>query len=572
MDYFKRHTAIISIVFLIIICSVMYLLNIGNYPLIDVNETKYVSIARDMIYSKDWGNIKLNGENFFDCPPLIFWIINTSFLIFGKISTFTARFPFSLTALIGIIILYSSVAKILTKSFAFITSLIAATSLGFLVFSHIATTDIIYTVTTMTAILCTYLMILGDHSTKKEILWFLVYLFMSLSLLTGGLFGIAIPFISIILIYVFSGKLKDVFKLSNIITGLIIILTIATPWFIIMLQEYGINFLKGAISPYNISKCIGIKQCFSVISLFLIGFLPWTFSLIWVLGSRINEIRNSIVLYFKDNSQAKLNEKWKLLSKTDKFLSVNTIVLFTSLIFAISFGSKNTYLILFLIFPSSCIAGYYWYNYLFREKHDKSIFFATLIPNLLYIISSLVAVLGYNFIDILTRQGFDYLIIPLGIILFVIPLLGIFAVILKWRKSTFIANIILMISLSFVLTPGIFMFIVTNGGEELIKFAQIANNESKELTAYIPSKKYSLIYYYEGKINFHNKNEINWLKEYMQNNPERYIITEIKTLWEIEENKINYSLINSGKRYCLIKPSQKIKKKNKEQEPKIIVY
>jgi 4-amino-4-deoxy-L-arabinose transferase-like glycosyltransferase len=40
----------------------------------------------------------LNGEYFFEKPPLYFWLESLSFLIFGKINEVTARIPVSLCA------------------------------------------------------------------------------------------------------------------------------------------------------------------------------------------------------------------------------------------------------------------------------------------------------------------------------------------------------------------------------------------------------------------------------------------------------------------------------------------
>ena len=62
----------------------------------DVDETRYVAMARDMFLSKDFLTLYLNGEYFFEKPPLYFWQECLSFALFGKINEFTARFPVAL--------------------------------------------------------------------------------------------------------------------------------------------------------------------------------------------------------------------------------------------------------------------------------------------------------------------------------------------------------------------------------------------------------------------------------------------------------------------------------------------
>ena len=44
----------------------------------------------------------------------------------------------------------------------------------------------------------------------------------------------------------------------------------------------------------------------------------------------------------------------------------------------------------------------------------------------------------------------------------------------------------------------------------------------------------------------------------MQENQNTYIVVEIKDMFKIEENNINYMLLESGTRYCLIKYSEYI--------------
>ena len=574
MNYLKKHYEFILAFILLIICFLLYCINIENYPFIDTDETKYVSIAKDMLNYSDWINIKLNGENAFDCFPLFFWITNLSCLILGKISTFAVRLPISVISLAGILFLFFTVKRILSKSYAFIISLIMATCLGSIIFSRLATSDSIFTNITMIAILFSYLSVIEETTKKKFLFWLCTYFFCALSVLCSGLFGAAIIAVSIITIYIFAGKVKEIFKPVFLFPGIIVFAIIVCPWNFIMLHKHGFYFIKEQLFLYNFLNYIGIKQILTVIFWFILGFMPWIFSFLWILGTKLKDILNSVYSYIKDNSQEKLQEKWNKLNNIDKFLSMNTIVFFTAFIFALLYGTKYSFLILFLMFPASCISGHYWYEYIIEKEHDKSIFFSTLIPNLVLIICSLIGLFGHNIINTLIFQGLNHLIIPLVIIFFVIPLIGIFSVILKGRITALASNLLLMICLSFVITPSIFNFMSAYGGEnDLINFAQKANHEKVKLAAFIPSKKYSLIYYYDKPVNFYNNKDLPLLKKYLEENQTAYVVVEIKDLWEIEENNIKYLLIDSGKRYCLIQYMPYIPNQEEdEEEPEIIVY
>lgn len=226
------------------------------------------------------------------------------------------------------------------------------------------------------------------------------------------------------------------------------------------------------------------------------------------------------------------------------------------------------------MFPASCISGHYWYEYMYRGKHGRSIFFATIVPNIIFIFCAIGLLLGYNYINSLAIYGVTLLIIPLVVIFFVVPLMSIFAVILKGKIGAYILNVVLMVSLSFVLTPSGYNFLITNSGEgDLIQFARVAHSDNVNLSAFMQSRKYSLEYYFENKVDFHSDNDYKWLSDTLKNNQTDYIITEIKNLWEIEEHEIKYMLLDSGKRYCLIKylPKEVEEQISQEEEPEIII-
>lgn len=570
MNYLKKNAGLISKVILLVICFLLFIPNMSNYPFIDTDETKFVSIAKEMLNNSDWINIKLNGNNAYEIPPFFIWITNLSCLIFGKISQEVVRLPISLASIFGIFAIFTTLKGILRKTYSFIVAIIMATSLGTLVFSRLATNDMLFIVFTMLSILFSYRAIFKSE-TKY---WAAVYLFSTLAFLSGGLFGIAIPFVSIIAMHIFAGKLKEALNLKNLFMGLLIFAILTIPYYSIMLYKHGFNFIHDYLISYNFIKHIGLKETAIVLGLFILGFSPWSFSFLWIFGRKFKEIIRSIISYFKDNSQAKLEEKWKELPLIDKFLSLNTIVFLTTFIFAILYGAKYTFLILFMMFPASCISGNYWYEYIIKKEHDRSIFFATMIPNIILITCSLLGLFGHNIINQWLFHGLNHLFVPLIIIFFIIPIISIFAVVLKGRIAPFIANVILMVSLSFVITPNIFNFISINGGEnDLINFARIAREDGADLTAFIPSRKHSLVYYYDKPVKFLETKNLETLNEYINKNPEAYIVAEIKNMWKVEEKGIKYILIDSGKRYCLIQKMPKgLEQQQDNAEPEIFIY
>lgn len=72
-------------------------------PLTPVDETRYASVAWEMWQSGDWLQLRLNGELYGHKPPLLFWLINAGWAVFGVSDwwprALTAAFSFGALAL-----------------------------------------------------------------------------------------------------------------------------------------------------------------------------------------------------------------------------------------------------------------------------------------------------------------------------------------------------------------------------------------------------------------------------------------------------------------------------------------
>ena len=130
VNYIKQHPEISTITGLLILFYFIFFHNIGNYPLMDVDETRYVGISREMFRSRDFLSLFLNGDFFFEKPPLYFWGECMSFAFWGgKINEFTARFPVALYGMLTSFLLYFTGKKIVSRTFGIISARLLATSM-----------------------------------------------------------------------------------------------------------------------------------------------------------------------------------------------------------------------------------------------------------------------------------------------------------------------------------------------------------------------------------------------------------------------------------------------------------
>ena len=140
-----NHPEFFTILGLSIIFYFLFFHNIWSYALMDVDESRYVSMSKDMFNSKDFLTLYLNKEFFFEKPPLYFWSECLSFALWGKITEATARFPVALYGALSCFMIYFLGRKIVSRAYGVISALILGTSLEFLILAKFAILDNILT-------------------------------------------------------------------------------------------------------------------------------------------------------------------------------------------------------------------------------------------------------------------------------------------------------------------------------------------------------------------------------------------------------------------------------------------
>ena len=75
------------------------------FPLLEPEESRYAELPRQMLETGSWIVPTLDGQPYLDKPPLLYWLIATSYQLFG-VSVPVARFVPSLVAALTIWVIY----------------------------------------------------------------------------------------------------------------------------------------------------------------------------------------------------------------------------------------------------------------------------------------------------------------------------------------------------------------------------------------------------------------------------------------------------------------------------------
>ena len=370
----KKKTFIYSsyIFILVILIIVFRFILTGAIPLLDKTEARYAEIARLMYETKEWVVLQIEyGVPFWAKPPLSTWLTASSFEAFG-VNEISARLPSFLICLFILIILGKLVKK--SGSNFYLPAFILLTTPEFLIHSGVVSTDTALCFSIVLIMISFWKSIQNDKNT----LWnYLFFLGIGLGLLSKGplVLVLTVPpiFIWLILQKV---KIKEVYSRLPWITGTLITVLIAVPWYwlaekrspgffdyFIIGEHFNRFFVSGWEGDLYGS---GHSQPLGMIWLFLMAFaFPW----IQIVFLKLWTDRKSI---FKD-----------------KWVSYLILWLFwTPLFFTLSKNILHTYILPTTI-PVALLIIHWWEHY---ERKKLALILSSIFPFV-----TLIAFVGLSF-------------------------------------------------------------------------------------------------------------------------------------------------------------------------------
>ena len=538
-NFISKHPELFTILGLGILFYFIFFHNIWAYALMDVDESRYVSMSKDMFNTKDFLTLYLNNEYFFEKPPLYFWGECLSFAIFGKINEFTARFPVALYGTMCAFLTYFMGRKIVSRAYGVVSALILATSLEFVILAKFAILDIVVATCVWFSVAFGMLTCFCEEKNKKYF-WWLFYFFSGLAVMAKGIPGFVIPFGSMFFISIANKNFKEIFKPQYFLVGFVIFFAVTLPWHIVMLKIHDPLFFNEYIIKHHIERFLGAPEIGRVQPFYfyfltiLWGFFPWILSCLVVLVRKI---------MLKDFN-------FKELNNTRKFLLFNGIVAILTILF---FSSSKTKLITYIlpIYPAlACLGGYLWVNYMQKGEYSRLINKTVYIIGGIFITASIVAIFTPIFLP--TELNLD--IAPakslcIGL-LFACGLASILFAKREKFSAVFFTYVIFMLCLSAFGTEKFFNIDYTFGQNDLLRYAKFAKDNDKTMTAYRFSHKYSLIYYGGKPVEYGKQYEISDLKQALNKNNNLVIIPH--KFYDDEVQALDYNIVDNGRKYIMI--------------------
>ena len=272
-----RDLALLALVF-----GFIYFFGLGRYPLGNPDEGRYAEIPREMVGIGDYITPRLNGVNYFEKPPLVYWLVAGSYRLFGD-SELAMRLVPGLFALGGILLTYAAARRLYGRSAGLAAAAVLGSSILYFVLGHILLLDMAMSVLMSATLFCFILGVQEPPGTRRRWFFYGLYASAALATLTKGLIGFLVTGAVMFLWLLLCDQWRKLRPL-HLPSGLALFLAIAAPWHVLAAQhnatwvhrylvyEHFQRFLTPAASRpgpwhYFIWVIIG-------------GLIPWT-ALLW---------------------------------------------------------------------------------------------------------------------------------------------------------------------------------------------------------------------------------------------------------------------------------------------------
>jgi len=248
----------------------------GWGPVTDPVESNYALPAKEMLLGGDWLTPHIYGQIWFDKPILIYWLTALSYQLFGFSDSVSRLVP-ALAGAGGITLIYSFVARIVSRRHGLVAAMILATSVHYYSMSKALITDMLLFVAGSAGLAYFYM---GYSRYKGSTRWYLwMYPCFALAVLAKGPVGVLIPGLVVFLFLLVEKNWRELLKM-RLLMGIPFFLLIAVPWFYYMYHLHGMEFLTVLLGVHNFLRATtaehpGNNFFLFYPAIFLIGFLPW---------------------------------------------------------------------------------------------------------------------------------------------------------------------------------------------------------------------------------------------------------------------------------------------------------
>ena len=244
------------------------------FPLLEPEESRYAELPRQMLETGSWIVPTLDGQPYLDKPPLLYWLIASSYQLFG-VSVPVARIVPSLVAALTIWVIYRWGQAVAGIGVGIVSAAILITMPDFLYRAPMLTMNGLLAALTTAALATGFLAISPERFRWRW--WFISAICCGIGVLTKGPIAVALVIGPLVVCPWLDRRLRKPSVLAFAAYGGIVV-AVAGPWFAaVAVRESG--FLEYFFWKHHVERVVNpfdhSKPWWFYLPQVLLGTLPW---------------------------------------------------------------------------------------------------------------------------------------------------------------------------------------------------------------------------------------------------------------------------------------------------------
>ena len=275
-----------DLILLALALGAFYGFRLGSYPLANPDEGRNAEIAREMVASGDWVTPRLDGVNYFEKPPLVYWAVAGSFALFGS-NERSARAVPVLFAIAGLLATYAATRRIYGRAAGLFAALVLGTSLFYFALGRFLILDMAVSVCMSATLFCFLLGVreapppagANPWAARRRWLFYGLYASAALATLAKGLIGFLVTGAVMFLWLLIFDQWKRL-RPFYLPTGALLFLAIAAPWHVLAAMRNPTWFHRYVVyehfERFTTAAAHRPGPWWYFIPIVLLGVFPWT--------------------------------------------------------------------------------------------------------------------------------------------------------------------------------------------------------------------------------------------------------------------------------------------------------
>ena len=277
----KARVTLIALVYAFVVYHCFFT-GLSSFGLVGPDEPRYASIAREMARSGDWITPRLNGEPWFEKPPLYYWSAAVGFLVF-KNPEVAARAPSGVFALLAVLSVFVVARRFYSRTVASTVAWMLPASVGMTGFAHAAATDMPFAACLALAMVAAAFLLLDEQPAHRAAWTVASGAALGLATLAKGPAAILLTGGSVALWAVASGNIRRGFRLFHP-QALAAFFIVALPWYVLCAlrnpEFLRIFFLEHNVERFLTNRFQHQQPFWFFVPVLLLAAFPWTLLLI----------------------------------------------------------------------------------------------------------------------------------------------------------------------------------------------------------------------------------------------------------------------------------------------------